>query len=99
MEPLEPFLDAVTQRLVRQAHEFDPQIVPYAQHALNSNGKHLRPTLVALAAGSIGKISDAHVTAAVIIEMVHLATLDPRRCDGRGGNPPRPVDARGELGK
>jgi octaprenyl-diphosphate synthase len=73
--PLEPFLDAVTQRLVRQAHEFDPKIVPYAQHALNSNGKHLRPTLVALSANSVGKISDAHVTAAVIIEMVHLATL------------------------
>jgi octaprenyl-diphosphate synthase len=35
----------------------------------------LRPTLVALAANSIGKISDSHVTAAVIIEMVHLATL------------------------
>ena len=75
MEPLEPFLDVVTQRLVRQAHEFDPKIVPYAQHTLNSNGKHLRPTLVALAASSIGKVSDAHVTAAVIIEMVHLATL------------------------
>jgi octaprenyl-diphosphate synthase len=75
VEPLEPFLDAVTQRLVRQAHEFDPKIVPYAQHVLNNNGKHLRPTLVALAGSSIGKIGDAHVTAAVIIEMVHLATL------------------------
>ena len=72
---VEPFLQAVNQRLIRQAHEFDPQVVPYAQHALNGSGKHLRPTLVALAANSIGKISDAHVTAAVIIEMVHLATL------------------------
>jgi octaprenyl-diphosphate synthase len=72
---VEPFLQAVNQRLIRQAHEFDPQVVPYAQHALNGSGKHLRPTLVALAANSVGKISDAHVTAAVIIEMVHLATL------------------------
>src|SRR5471032_1402301 len=72
---VEPFLLAVNQRLIRQAHEFDPQVVPYAQHALNGSGKHLRPTLVALAANSVGKISDAHVTAAVIIEMVHLATL------------------------
>jgi octaprenyl-diphosphate synthase len=75
VEPLEPFLHAVTQRLIQQAKDFDPNIVPYAQHALNSNGKHLRPTLVALSANSIGKISDAHVTAAIIIEMVHLATL------------------------
>src|SRR5580698_3863699 len=72
---VEPFLQAVNQRLIRQAQEFDPHVVPYAQHALNGSGKHLRPTLVALAANSIGKISDAHVTAAVIIEMVHLATL------------------------
>jgi octaprenyl-diphosphate synthase len=72
---VDPFLQAVNQRLIQQAHEFDPQIVSYAQHALNGSGKHLRPTLVALTANSIGKISDAHVTAAVIIEMVHLATL------------------------
>lgn len=75
MEPVEPFLHAVTQQLVRQAREFDPQIVPYAEHALNNGGKHLRPALVALAAGCFGRPGEAHVTAAVIIEMVHLATL------------------------
>jgi octaprenyl-diphosphate synthase len=75
VEPLEPFLQSVTQQLTRQAHEFDPKVVPYAQYALNGSGKHLRPTLVALAANSVGQLSSAHVTAAVIIEMVHLATL------------------------
>ena len=75
VEPLEPFLQAVTQRLIEQVNGFDPQIVPYAQYALNGSGKHLRPTLVALAANAIGKAGDAHVNAAVIIEMVHLATL------------------------
>ncbi|HZL14383.1 MAG TPA: polyprenyl synthetase family protein [Verrucomicrobiae bacterium] len=75
VEPLEPFLESVTQQLMRQAGDFDPQLVSYAQYALNGHGKHLRPMLVALAANAIGKISDAHVTAAVVIEMVHLATL------------------------
>ena len=75
VEPLEPFLQAVTQRLFEQVNDFDPQIVPYARYALNGSGKHLRPTLLALAANAIGKTSDAHVNAAVIIEMVHLATL------------------------
>jgi len=75
VEPVEPFLHAVTEQLIRQAREFDPKIVPYAEHALNNGGKHLRPTLVALAAGCFGKPTEAHVTAAVIIEMVHLATL------------------------
>ena len=75
VEPVEPFLDAVTQQLMRQARDFDPQIVPFAEHALNNSGKHLRPTLVALAASCFGKPVESHVRAAVIIEMVHLATL------------------------
>jgi octaprenyl-diphosphate synthase len=74
-EPVEPFLHIVTQRLFEQVNDFDPQIIPYAQYALNSNGKQLRPALVALAANSIGKTTDAHVNAAVIVEMAHLATL------------------------
>jgi octaprenyl-diphosphate synthase len=75
VEPVEPFLRAVSRQLIRQVNDFDPQIVPYAQHALDGGGKHLRPTLVALSAGALGEVTDAHVTAAVIIEMVHLATL------------------------
>src|SRR5450432_2194626 len=75
MEQVNPFLLSVTQRLVQQSNDFDPKIVPYAQAALNNSGKHLRPTLVALAGNAVGKTGDAHVTAAVIIEMVHLATL------------------------
>jgi len=77
VEPAEPFLGAVSRQLMRQVQEFDPQIVPYARYALDGNGKQLRPTLVALASRvcGTGKPSEAHVTAAVIIEMVHLATL------------------------
>ena len=77
VEPVEPFLQTVSQRLIQQVHEFDPQIIPYARYVLNGSGKHLRPTLVALASRvcGAGKVTDAHVTAAVIIEMVHLATL------------------------
>ena len=75
VEPVEPFLETVTQQLMRQVHGFDPQIVPYARYALDGSGKRLRPALVALAARALGPLNEAHVTAAVIIEMVHLATL------------------------
>jgi len=75
VEPAEPFLEAVSRQLMRRVREFDPQVVPHAQYALDGNGKHLRPTLVALAAGTLGKLGEDHVRAAVIIEMVHLATL------------------------
>ncbi len=75
VEPVEPFLDAVHARLAKQVNEFDSAIGPYAEYALNGNGKHLRPALVALSANALGRAEDSHVTVAVIIEMVHLATL------------------------
>ncbi len=75
IDPVEPFLGAVSHRLVQQVKAFDPDIVPYADYALNGQGKHLRPALVALTAQALGQPKDAHVTVAVIIEMVHLATL------------------------
>jgi octaprenyl-diphosphate synthase len=74
-DPIEPFLEAVNQRLGQEVEAFDPAISPYADYALNGQGKHLRPALVALTAEALGQVSDAHVKAAVIIEMVHLATL------------------------
>jgi octaprenyl-diphosphate synthase len=58
-----------------QIQEFDPEIAVYARYALTGQGKQLRPVLAALSAGTTGKINDSHVLAAVIIEMVHLATL------------------------
>ena len=75
IDPVDPFLEAVGQRLAQQVQAFDPGITPYADYALNGQGKHLRPALVALTANALGKMQDAHVTVAVIIEMVHLATL------------------------
>src|ERR1051326_1454425 len=74
-EPLEPFLETVNRRLAQEVEAFDPAISPYANYALNGQGKHLRPVLVALTANALGPVTEAHVKAAVIIEMVHLATL------------------------
>lgn len=74
-KPVEPFLEAVAHRLAKQVREFDPAIVSYAEYALMGQGKQLRPALVALSANAMGKLDDAHITVAVIIEMVHLATL------------------------
>src|SRR3954464_619045 len=75
IQPVEPFLHAVSSRLTKQVKSFEPDLIPYAEYALNTNGKHLRPALVALSADAAGGAGDSHVTVAVIIEMVHLATL------------------------
>lgn len=73
--PIEPFLHAVSRKLTLQIQEFDPEIAAYAEYALTAQGKQLRPVLVALSAGATGQPNDSHVLAAVIIEMIHLATL------------------------
>src|SRR5881628_2966071 len=73
--PVEPFLQAVSCRMAQQIQEFEPEIAAYAEYALTVQGKQLRPVLVALSAGATGEANDSHVLAAVIIEMVHLATL------------------------
>src|ERR1051325_8823232 len=75
VEPVEPFLEAVARRLAEQVQSFDPEIASYAHYALTNQGKQLRPALVALSAGTIGKPNEGLITVAVIIEMVHLATL------------------------
>jgi len=75
IDPVEPFLEAVSRRLARQVEAFDPATKDYADYALNGHGKHLRPALVALSASALGGANDDHVTVAVIIESVHLATL------------------------
>jgi octaprenyl-diphosphate synthase len=75
IDPVEPFLEAVGLRLAQQVEAFDPEIAAYADYALNGQGKHLRAALVALTANAFDKVGDSHVTVAVIIEMVHLATL------------------------
>ena len=75
IDPVEPFLEAVNDRLLKQVTAFQPELASYAEYALNGNGKHLRAALVALTANAVGKTTDPHVTVAVIIEMVHLATL------------------------
>ena len=72
---VDPFLKSVHTRLEEQIQEFDPDIATYAQYALTGQGKQLRPALVALSAEATGKLNDDHVMVAVIIEMVHLATL------------------------
>lgn len=73
--PVESFLQQVAARLEAQIVTFHPDLQDHARYALMSQGKQLRPALVALAGRAFGRLNDDHVTAAVIVEMVHLATL------------------------
>ena len=70
-----PFLDGVQRQLSEQVSAFDPEIAPYAEYALTRQGKQLRAALTGLAANCVGGWNESVTRAAVIIEMVHLATL------------------------
>src|SRR5437667_8324040 len=45
------------------------------KHVGRFRGKMLRPMLVLLSGRACGELSDAHVTLATVVEMVHMATL------------------------
>jgi octaprenyl-diphosphate synthase len=72
---VQPFLEQVELRLAEQVRAFDTDIAEFAQYALTQQGKQLRPVLMAFSAGTIGQVHEPVVTAATIVEMVHLATL------------------------
>src|SRR5688572_148089 len=75
VEPVKPFLGKVAEGLSAQVQAFTPEISAYARYALTNQGKQIRPALVALSGAAIGKADESLLKVAVIIEMVHLATL------------------------
>ena len=68
-------LHTVEDRLNFQVQAFDPGIAGYVGYALESSGKRIRPALVLLTAQATGGGTPAHVDLAVVVELVHLATL------------------------
>lgn len=73
--PVHSFLQEVSQRLAEQAQAFDPEVATFARYALDNRGKQLRPALVGLAGSGVGRLVDQHITMAIVVEMIHLATL------------------------
>jgi octaprenyl-diphosphate synthase len=72
---IKPDLDKIEERLRFQVQEFDPGISGYVSYALESSGKRIRPALVLLSAHTSGKATPAHLDLAVVVELIHLATL------------------------
>lgn len=68
-------LYAVEERIREQAGEFDPAVAGYIAYACESNGKRLRPALALLSAGATGEIRSTHLELAVVLELIHAATL------------------------
>lgn len=74
-EPIAEGLQAVEEQIRAQARAFDPGVEPYVAYAIESHGKRLRPALALLAGGATGSIRSEHANLAVIVELIHAATL------------------------
>jgi octaprenyl-diphosphate synthase len=74
-EVVRPELDDVESRIVAQASSFDPAVEGYVSYAIGGRGKRLRPLLALLSGGATGGIKSEHVDLAVIVELIHVATL------------------------
>jgi len=75
LELINPHLYSVEERIKAQARAFDPAVEGYVSYVCNKGGKRLRPVLALLAGGASGKITSGHVDLAVIVELIHIATL------------------------
>jgi octaprenyl-diphosphate synthase len=68
-------LDNVESRIAEQTNAFDPAVKGYVAYAVGSRGKRLRPLLALLSGGATGAITAEHVDLAVVVELIHVATL------------------------
>jgi octaprenyl-diphosphate synthase len=68
-------LDQVESQIIAQASSFDPAVEGYVSYAIGGRGKRLRPLVALLAGGAVGPIKSEHVDLAVIVELIHVATL------------------------
>lgn len=66
---------SLEERIREQARQFDPAVEGYVNYVCDTGGKRLRPVLALLSAGATGKIAGHHLDLAVILELIHVATL------------------------
>ena len=74
-EPVQEQLDEVDRRITAQTTAFDPALEGYIAYAIGGGGKRLRPLVALLSGGATGSLGSNHLDLAVIVELIHLATL------------------------
>ena len=74
-ECIAPQLAAVEKRFGEELKSDLACVNALVKHVSRFHGKMLRPMLVLLAGKACGELTDAHVTIATVVEMVHMATL------------------------
>lgn len=80
--PLALVNDCIKNELAAVERAFEAELISdfscvasLVKHVSRFRGKMLRPKLLLLAGKACGRLTDAHVTLATVVEMVHMATL------------------------
>ncbi len=75
IELIGPDLYSVEERILEQSKAVDAAVEHYIEYAVGGSGKRLRPALALLSGGATGRIVSDHVDLAVIVELIHIASL------------------------
>lgn len=75
IELIGPDLYSVEERIHEQSNAVDAGIEHYFEYAVGGSGKRLRPALALLSGGATGRVVSDHVDLAVIVELIHIASL------------------------
>lgn len=70
----EPLL-SLEKEIAKQSDAFDTHMKHYIDDACGASGKRLRPVLALLAGGACGGITEEHQRLALILELIHVASL------------------------
>jgi len=74
-KPIEPNLAEFNELFAQTMHSDSALLDKVVRYILKTKGKQMRPILVLLSAGLSGKINKSTYTAAILIELLHTATL------------------------
>lgn len=72
---VEPDLERIQRRISQLSQNLDPGITGYVDYATEHSGKHLRAALVMFAGKATDGLKDEHDDLAVVVELIHLASL------------------------
>jgi octaprenyl-diphosphate synthase len=73
--PIAEPLARVERRLQAELRSDDPRVDGVVRHGYRLGGKRLRPALVLLSGGALAEPTTDHELLAVVVEMIHTATL------------------------
>ena len=67
--------EAVNALIIRELHSDVGLVESIGHYIVDAGGKRIRPLLVLLMAGAIGKINNSHRQFSAVVEFIHTATL------------------------